>query len=60
MGTQDRRSRFVRALSDPFENRRLTLQNELDTCKTIEEQRKLGQFATPTLLARDIVSCSLP
>jgi 16S rRNA C1402 N4-methylase RsmH len=32
------------------------LQRNLDACKTIEERRKLGQFATPTLLARDIVS----
>jgi len=32
------------------------LQNELDACKTIEERRKLGQFATPTSLAQNIVS----
>jgi hypothetical protein len=36
--------------------RRLSLQEELDSRKTIEERRRLGQFATPIALARDIVS----
>lgn len=52
MGTQDRRLNIVRAV----ENNRLILQHRLNACKTIEERRKLGQFATPTRLARDIVS----
>ena len=56
MGTQSRRLCPVRDLSDSFENRRLILQTELDARKTIEERRRLGQFATPTSLARDIVS----
>jgi len=32
------------------------LQSDLDARKTIEERRRLGQFATPTSLARDIIS----
>ena len=40
----------------PIENRRLVLQTELDAQKTIEERRRLGQFATPTSLAREIIS----
>jgi hypothetical protein len=38
------------------ERQRLSLQESLDSHKTIEERRKLGQFATPTALARDVVS----
>jgi len=56
MGTQNRRFSPVWTLSNSFENSRLALQAKLDTLKTIEERRRLGQFATPTLLARDIVS----
>lgn len=56
MGTQDRRLSIVRTVGGLVENNRLTLQHRLDTFKTIEERRKLGQFATPTTLARDIVS----
>ncbi|MCL1805531.1 MAG: N-6 DNA methylase [Clostridiales bacterium] len=56
MGTQNRRFSPVRTLSDSYENRRLALQTELDAKKTIDERRKLGQFATPTTLAREIVS----
>ena len=56
MGTQDRRLGPVRTLDGSFEDRRLVLQDKLDAKKTIEERRRLGQFATPTLLARDIVS----
>ena len=56
MGTQNRRFSPVWALSDSFENRRLALQTELDAKKTIDERRRLGQFATPTLLAREVVS----
>lgn len=55
MGTQDRRPSFVRTIDESVENTRLTLQRRLDTCKSIKERRKLGQFATPTALARDIV-----
>ncbi len=37
------------------EDCRLTLQSELDAVKTQEERNILGQFATPTELAREIV-----
>jgi predicted RNA methylase len=56
MGTQDRRLSPVRTINNSFENDRLILQAELDAQKTIEERRKLGQFATPASLAQDIVS----
>ncbi|MCL2663969.1 MAG: Eco57I restriction-modification methylase domain-containing protein [Oscillospiraceae bacterium] len=56
MGTQNRRLNPIRAVNDFYENRRLALQTELDAQKTIEERRKLGQFATPTSLAREVVS----
>ena len=38
-----------------IESRRLVLQAELDRCKTQAERNRLGQFATPTALARDIL-----
>ena len=56
MGTQNRRLSPVRTLSSSFESHRLVLQTELDAQKTIDERRKLGQFDTPTSLARDIIS----
>ena len=37
------------------ENKRLALQRHLDDAKTQEERNKLGQFATPPALARDII-----
>lgn len=37
------------------EEKRLTIQAELDALKSSAERNKLGQFATPTSLARDIV-----
>jgi hypothetical protein len=37
------------------EKKRLTLQKELDHRKTQTERNRLGQFATPTSLARDIL-----
>lgn len=40
---------------DPLEHRRLVLQNELDGQKTQAERNKLGQFATPTMLAQDLL-----
>lgn len=39
----------------PVEHRRLILQNELDGAKTQKERNRLGQFATPTLLADDVL-----
>lgn len=41
------------------EARRLLLQHELDAKKTALERNKLGQFATPTALAREILSFGL-
>jgi adenine-specific DNA-methyltransferase len=38
-----------------FESRRLKLQQQLDSSKTQAERNKLGQFATPTELATEIV-----
>lgn len=42
----------------PIEQRRLLLQNKLDGAKTQKERNKLGQFATPTLLADDVLACA--
>ena len=38
-----------------LEEKRLILQTELDSQKTQVERNKLGQFATPTVLAQDIL-----
>ncbi len=38
-----------------FENKRLALQAEIDAAKEQSERNRLGQFATPTRLALDIV-----
>jgi hypothetical protein len=59
MGTQNRRLGVVRTINKAIENQRLSLQEKLDSCKTIEERRRLGQFATPMPLARDIVMFGL-
>jgi adenine-specific DNA-methyltransferase len=39
-----------------IEARRLALQKELDGAKTQKERNRLGQFATPTLLASDVLA----
>lgn len=44
---------------DPIETERLELQAELDGKKTQAERNKLGQFATPTALANDVLSYGL-
>lgn len=41
---------------ETLEAKRLVIQASLDEIKTQEERNKLGQFATPSLLARDILS----
>lgn len=41
------------------EQERLTLQTRLDAGKTQAERNRLGQFATPTTLARDILRVSV-
>ena len=38
-----------------LEKQRLILQSELDAAKTQAERNRLGQFATPTILAVDIL-----
>ncbi len=40
----------------PIETRRLELQRELDAAKTQPERNRMGQFATPTALALDILA----
>ncbi|MGC8475616.1 MAG: Eco57I restriction-modification methylase domain-containing protein [Acetobacteraceae bacterium] len=40
----------------PIEDHRLALQAALDADKTSAERNKLGQFATPTVLASDLLS----
>lgn len=40
---------------DSIEENRLALQAELDDRKTSEDRNRMGQFATPTSLAREIV-----
>jgi adenine-specific DNA-methyltransferase len=41
------------------ETLRLSIQSELDSKKTALDRNKLGQFATPTVLAREILSYGL-
>lgn len=43
---------------DALEKRRLEIQNLLDAAKTRSERNRLGQFATPTKLARDMLEYS--
>jgi len=60
MGTSYRRPCSVPALiMEDIEARRLALQAELDSLKTQAARNKLGQFATPTVLAREIMAYSL-
>lgn len=42
-------------MRDTFEQQRVALQAELDGQKTQAERNRLGQFATPTALAQDIL-----
>ncbi|SCM73582.1 Eco57I restriction-modification methylase domain-containing protein [Desulfovibrio sp. 86] len=59
MGTQNRRLGSIRIIDDNLEKLRVSMQMALDSCKTINERRKLGQFSTPTALAHDIVAFGL-
>jgi hypothetical protein len=43
---------------DVLEQQRLVLQAELDEQRTLTERNRLGQFATPTELALDILKCA--
>ncbi len=40
------------------ESLRLVTQSQLDSAKTQEQRNRLGQFATPTVLATDILTCA--
>lgn len=42
-------------LIDDIEQKRITIQADLDAKKTQPERNRLGQFATPTILATDIL-----
>lgn len=44
---------------EQYESKRVILQNELDSCKTQAERNRLGQFATPFALAKEIVKYTL-
>lgn len=46
-------------MQDTIEQRRCILQCDLDGRKSQAERNKLGQFATPTTLARDVLSYGL-
>ena len=63
MGTQDGRLPTIQPIIKfPFEKlerRRLRMQASLDMSKSLEDRRLLGQFATPTSLAREIVTFGL-
>jgi adenine-specific DNA-methyltransferase len=41
--------------TEPLEQRRIALQAELDSQRTRQERNRLGQFATPTALAHDVL-----
>jgi predicted RNA methylase len=42
--------------NDDTEDQRLLIQSELDSLKSPDARNKLGQFATPTQLARDVIA----
>jgi adenine-specific DNA-methyltransferase len=48
----------MRLIIDEIEQQRLALQADLDAKKTQAERNRLGQFATPTPLAVDILKCA--
>jgi hypothetical protein len=48
----------MRLMIDDIEQQRVILQADLDAKKTQAERNRLGQFATPTTLARDILKCA--
>ncbi|MBN2465814.1 N-6 DNA methylase [candidate division WOR-3 bacterium] len=64
MGTQNRRSGKAGAVvpnssSRDFEAQRVELQHRLDSKSTQQERNRMGQFATPPKLARDIAASAL-
>lgn len=58
MGTQNKRLRATGDLNS-IEFKRMQLQLQIDANKSIEDRRRLGQFATPIELAKEIVSYGL-
>ena len=58
MGTPNRGYGEIGNLSE-WEASRLSMQNNADEGKTVEERRKRGQFSTPFPLAREIASFGL-
>ena len=49
---------MTRCSTSELEKRRVSLQERLDAGKTQTERNRMGQFATPTRLAADIVRCA--
>lgn len=49
---------FLQFGSVDVESLRLELQGQLDATRTQHERNRLGQFATPTALATDIMTCA--
>jgi adenine-specific DNA-methyltransferase len=45
--------------NEEIERQRLAIQRELDGLKSSDDRNKLGQFATPTQLARDVIAYGL-
>ena len=45
----------MQKIIDDIEQKRIALQAELDSSKTQAERNRLGQFATPTTLAREVL-----
>lgn len=58
MGAPNKRLGAIGNMND-FEATRMRLQTHIDESKSIEERRRLGQFATPFVLAQEIVSYGL-
>ncbi len=58
MGTQNRRHGSIRTLNSA-EKERTFFQNTLDAKKSIEKRRRLGQYATPIKLAKEITAYGL-
>ena len=58
MGTQNRGSGRISLIS-AIENKRVIAQQSTDASRSIEERRRLGQFATPNELAKSIIKQGL-
>ena len=58
MGTQNKRFGAIGNLN-LIESKRMQFQTAVDNSKSIENRRRLGQFATPYELAQEIISFAL-